>query len=317
MIHYLINMILMSKIINLRKHLNNRIKCITLVIACIISLVCTAQKTEVVELPYRDAEGVVWKHEEKEYYSDKWKGLAVNNVSKPSLSVYRPTAKNTNGTSVILAPGGGMYALAIANGGYNLIDWFNSKGITVFILKYRLVPTGEDGIQDLIDIIKKSNEERIRITKKVLDYSVEDGLAAVAYVRTHADKYGIQPNKIGFMGFSAGGVITFGVVNKAEAHNQPNFFVPVYPGTDLIWPVPTKDTPPTLIVAAADDQLIDATVFTAIFNTFDRSGVKTALHMYAEGGHGFASRKIGKEVDNWLERFYEWAVAEGMILPLD
>ncbi|MFY0598218.1 MAG: alpha/beta hydrolase [Cyclobacteriaceae bacterium] len=280
----------------------------------LIGFACQAQ--EVVELPYRAAENVVWENEENEYFSKIWNSTAANNVSKPTLLVYKPSSEKRNGTSVIIAPGGGMYALSIENEGYSLAKWLNDNGITVFVLKYRLVPTGKDGVRDLLDILKRSNEERIRITKEVLPYSVEDGLAAVEYVRTNAAELGVSPDKIGFMGFSAGGVITFGVVNESEEKNRPNFFVPVYPGTDLIDPKPDADTPPTLFVAAADDQLIGATVFTGIFDIFHSAGVKTALHMYAEGGHGFASSKRGLEVDNWLDRFYEWAVAEGMIDPV-
>ncbi len=271
---------------------------------------------QVIDLPNEKPKSTKWENAEKEYFSKKANSKIMANISSPALVKFEPEVKNKNGTSVIIAPGGGMYLLSIESEGYNVAKWLVKKGITAFVLKYRLVPTGEDAAQDLHDIIKKSNEERIRITNKILPYSVNDGLNAISYVRENAETLGVHPEKIGFMGFSAGGVIAFGVVNECKEENKPNFLVPVYPGTDLIIPEPNKLTPPTLFIAAANDQLIDATVFTNLYNLWHKSGVKTGMHMYTKGGHGFGTWKRGFPSDNWLDRFYEWAKSEAFIKPI-
>ncbi len=267
----------------------------------------------IIELTHKKPKDIQWKNPEKEYFSKIWNTKAVTNVSSPTLTMYQPDPEKQNGTSVIIAPGGGMYALSIESEGRKVATWLANKGVTAFILKYRLVPTGEDGIQDLVDILEKSNEERIRITQKVVPYAVNDGLNAIEYVRKNSKKLNIDPTKIGFMGFSAGGVVAFGVVNECTKENTPNFIVPVYPGTDLIDPKPNKDTAPTLFIAAANDALIDATIFTELFNRFHTAGVKTGIHLYTKGGHGFSFWKRGFPSDHWLDRFYEWAVSEEFI----
>ncbi|WP_298536253.1 alpha/beta hydrolase [uncultured Algibacter sp.] len=279
----------------------------------LLSFLAHAQTHTIIELPHVKPDSITWTNPEKEYYSKDWKSNAVTNVSTPTLIVYSPPIEKQNGTSVIIAPGGGIYALSMEYEGKKVAEWLNHKGITAFILKYRLVPTGDDGIKDLKNIVKNNNEERVRITKKLMPYATADGLNAISYIRTNSNKLGIDPEKIGFMGFSGGGCVLFGVVNDCTEKNKPNFLVPVYPGTDLINPKPNNLTPPTLFIMAANDQLIDATVFTSIFNKWHKAGVKTEMHMYANGGHGFGTWLKGLPVSKWLDRFYEWILSEKLL----
>ncbi len=276
------------------------------------TMVTYAQET-IIELPHIKPDSIIWSNPEKEYISKLGNAPVITNVSTPSLIVYKPTVEKQNGISVIIAPGGGLYTLSINSEGRKVAEWLNSKGITAFILKYRLVPTGKDGIQDLKEIIKNDNEKRVRITKKLMPYSTADGLNAITYVREHSKMLGVHPNKIGFMGFSAGGCVLFGVVNACNETNRPNFLVPVYPGTDVIDPEPNHLTPPTLFIAAANDKLIDATTFTSIFNKWHKAGIKTGMHMYADGGHGFGTWLKGLPVSNWLDRFYEWVTSKNLL----
>ncbi len=268
---------------------------------------------QIVELPYEHPISIEWKKEEKQYFTKIWNTQVVTNVSKPTLMVYKPSPEKQNGTSVVIAPGGGMYALSIENEGTTVAEWLVERGITAFVLKYRLVPTEqEDGIQDLLDIVERDNDERIRITKEVLPFSVSDGLNAISYVRTHSEALGVDPQKIGFMGFSAGGMVAFGVVNECDKQNRPNFLVPVYAENELIDPQPNSLTPPTLFVAAANDEFIDASQFTSWYDRWHKAGIRTEMHLYAKGGHGFGTMKKGLPVSKWLDRFYEWMVSEGL-----
>ena len=270
---------------------------------------------EIVELPNTDTKGVVWKNPEKQYFTKIWDTEVVTNVSKPTMQVFRPSSETNNGTAIVVAPGGALYALSIENEGNLVGKWLAEKGITAFVLKYRLVPTGEDGVAEVSELITNP-QKMVEEVAKVLPYSIQDGLNAVTYVRENAGKYGLDPNKIGFMGFSAGGAVTMGVGYGYDPNNRPNFLVPVYPWTDVITvKKPKKDVPPTLIICATDDPLGLAKGSIELYESLEKEGKSVALQMYAKGGHGFGMRKQGLPSDHWIERFYEWSLAQALVEP--
>lgn len=283
-----------------------------ILLTCIfISMNVLAQK--IVDLPYEESNNVKWSTAEREYYSDIWENEVVTNVSVPKLEVFE--AETPNGTSVIVAPGGGLYGLSIESEGRAVAKWLNKQGITAFVLKYRLVPTGIDGIKEITDEAA-TNPAKIgeRVTP-VLPLSVADGLAAITYVRTNANEMKLDPNKIGFMGFSAGGAVTMGVTFNYTEANRPNFIVPVYPWMTVMgeYSVP-QDAPPMLVVCASDDPLGLAKPSTDLYSAWLTNGKNTGMHMYSKGGHGFGMKKQNLPSDNWIERFYEWALIEGLTL---
>lgn len=270
---------------------------------------------EVVALPYEKMEGVEYKNLEKQYYSPDWGKQVVTNVSKPTLLIYQPSEDKRNGTSVIVAPGGGLYGLSINSEGIDVANWLVAKGVTVFVLKYRLVPTGEDGVAEIQELGATDPAQLFKTVSKVMPYSIQDGLNAVEYVRKNATKYGVESNKIGFMGFSAGGAVTMGVAYNCDASNQPDFLVPVYPWTTAM-PVkePSSDASPMLIVCASDDPLGLATGSIELYSAWSQKKLNVALHMYSKGGHGFGMVRNGFPSDYWIDRFYEWAIVEKFIL---
>ncbi|ALM07577.1 1,4-beta-xylanase [Sediminicola sp. YIK13] len=268
---------------------------------------------EIVHLPSENSLEIEWKGSEKTYYSEIWKTQVVTNVSKPSMEVFRPDPSLTNGTAVIIAPGGGLYAHSINSEGNDVARWLNSKGITAFVLKYRLVPTGEDAVSDL-----NTDGEQVTVkATKVLPLSTEDGLNAIRYVRKHSGELDVDSNKIGFMGFSAGGAVTMSVIYSASKEDRPDFLVPIYPWMDI---VPFHDTPsngpPMLIICATDDPLGLAPASIALYTSWAKKGIATELHMYSKGGHGFGMKTQGLPSDNWIERFYDWSIAEGLTNPI-
>jgi len=184
---------------------------------------------ELIQVPHEKATAIQWEGEEKAYFSNIWKNDVVTNVSVPTMEVFRPA--NPNGVAVVIAPGGGLYALSITSEGTQVAKWLNEKGITAFVLKYRLVPTGEDGVKE-ISMEAETNPARImeRVTP-VMPFSIADGLSAISHVRKNAENFKVDPAKIGFMGFSAGGAVTMGVVYNYDKTNKPDFIVPVYPWT--------------------------------------------------------------------------------------
>ncbi|WP_299531257.1 alpha/beta hydrolase [Ulvibacterium sp.] len=287
-------------------------KKITLLVSCFISIQLMAQ--EIVELPHETPKDISWEGPEKQYHSKIWDNEVVTNVSTPTMRVFRP--ENPNGTSVIVAPGGGLYALSILSEGNHVAEWLNKKGITAFVLKYRLVPTGEDGVKEITDLGNTNPMEIGRRVQPVLPLSIADGLAAITHVRENATKYKIDANKIGFMGFSAGGAVTMGVGYNYTEGNRPDFLVPVYPWTTVLPPndAPT-DAPPMLIVCATDDPLGLASGSIELYSKWFSAKKPVGLHMYAKGGHGFGMKEQGLPSDSWIQRFYDWSIAEGITAP--
>ena len=275
-----------------------------------LGIVLTVKSQEIVKLPFETNGETVWIGDEKEYFSNIWQTQVVTNVSVPSMQVFK--ADNPNGTSVIVAPGGGLYALSINSEGNDVAKWLNSKGITAFVLKYRLVPTGEDGTKEAMEV----GEEIGNHVAPILPLSISDGLMALSHVRTNADIYGIDPNKIGFMGFSAGGAVTMGVAFNYTKENRPDFIVPVYPWTTVmgVYEVPV-DAPPMLVICASDDPLGLAQGSIELYSNWLKNSKTVGLHMYSKGGHGFGMKKQDLPSDSWIMRFYEWSVAEGLTKP--
>lgn len=275
-----------------------------------LGIVLTVKSQEIVKLPFETNGETVWIEDEKEYFSNIWQTQVVTNVSVPSMQVFK--ADNPNGTSVIVAPGGGLYALSINSEGNDVAKWLNSKGITAFVLKYRLVPTGEDGTKEAMEV----GEEIGNHVAPILPLSISDGLMALSHVRTNADIYGIDPNKIGFMGFSAGGAVTMGVAFNYTKENRPDFIVPVYPWTTVMgaYEVPV-DAPPMLVICASDDPLGLAQGSIELYSNWLKNSKTVGLHMYSKGGHGFGMKKQDLPSDSWIMRFYEWSVAEGLTKP--
>ena len=139
---------------------------------------------------------------EKEYFSKLWNTEVVANVTKPSLTVFKPAPDLRNGTAVVICPGGGFMALSITSEGIDVAKYLAAKGVTAFVLKYRLAHTGEDATQEFMTLF--ANHPKFdELVGKVVPLAVADGLAAVTYVRQHASEWGVSPDRVGIIGFSA------------------------------------------------------------------------------------------------------------------
>jgi len=223
--------------------------------------------------------------------------MASSTCAQNVIPIPHKTNKNikwSNGTSVIIAPGGGLYALSIESEGTAVAKWLNEQGITAFVLKYRLVPTGEDGVQE---ITEEGNTDPKRIGERVapvLPLSIADGLSAISYVRSNASALKLNPNKIGFMGFSAGGAVTMGVTYNYSKANRPDFIVPIYPWTTVL-PVQAapENAPPMLVICATDDPLGLASGSVELYTSWLKAQKSVGLHMYTKGGHGFGMKEQG------------------------
>jgi len=265
-----------------------------------------------------------WTQKETQYLNDQGQQM-VRNVVTPTLTVYSPDPGKANGTAVIVAPGGGFLFLSWQTEGTEVADWLVSKGITVFLLKYRLTNSGstqEEFQKAMIALFSAisaaSNPDnagkpegdisRSKAMTDITQLGQEDGRQAIRIVRSSAVEWGIDPEKIGIMGFSAGGMVTLGPLLLHNAESRPDFAGAIYtPWSNS--PVP-DDAPPLFILAAGDDMLT-APGSIQMYSEWKKAGKKAELHIYSKGGHGFGMQKKGLPVDTWIERFYEWMVSQG------
>jgi acetyl esterase/lipase len=250
---------------------------------------------------------------EKEYFSKIWNTEVVTNVTKPTLTVFKPSAETKNGTAIVIAPGGGFMALSINSEGNDVAKYLAAKGVTAFVLKYRLAHTGEDATQEFTQMIADRQKFGETIGK-IIPLSIADGLAAVTYVRQHAAEWGIAPDRVGIMGFSAGGTVAAGVAYHYASDGRPAFVAPIYAAAGRLKDsVVPADAPPMFIAAATDDNLGLAPDSLALYEKWREAQKSVELHMYAKGGHGFGMHKHQIPTDHWIDRFAEWLELQGFL----
>jgi len=248
---------------------------------------------------------------------DDWGGEKLTrNVVNPTLEIFMPETSQTTGTAVIVCPGGGNQYLEYEKEGTSVAEWLAKMGVTAFVLKYRVNKTLEsneefvkwyDGRKNRVRTAQESKQPAVPQLHS-RNYGGEDGLKAMEYVRENANKYGIDPDKVGIMGFSAGAWVTMYVILNSSPEKQPNFAAPIYGGRLGDSEVP-ENAPPIFIACAADDRV--AWSSPDLFKAWREAGKSAELHIYSKGEHGFAMRNGGLPVNTWFERYYDWLKVEG------
>jgi acetyl esterase/lipase len=282
------------------------------ILAVVILLATAALAQDVIPLYSGPAPGSpAADYPEKEYFSKVWNTEVVTNVTRPSLLVFKPTGGTTNNSAVVICPGGGFMALSIDSEGIEAAKWLAARGMTSFVLKYRLAHTGEDATQEFTTLFQ-DHQKFTDTIGPVIPLSIADGLAAVAYVRKHASEWGFSPDRVGIIGFSAGGSVAAGTALHYQPDGRPAFVAPIYPATGRFKndAVPS-DAPPMFIAAATDDNLGLAPDSISLYEKWTGAHKSVELHMYAVGGHGFGMRKHGHPSDTWIDRLGDWLEAQG------
>jgi acetyl esterase/lipase len=245
--------------------------------------------------------------------------LLIRNVTQPTLTAFLPDPSIATGTAVIVCPGGGFHFVSVENEGAVAAQWLSAKGVAAFVLKYRTVDTGptEEGFRQAVAAMMSSigkgggPSESMR---KVRALATADGRQAMKVVRQHASEWGIAPDRIGMLGFSAGGVVTMGVVMEHDASSRPNFAAPIYGAIVDDNEATPADATPLFILCAADDSIAQGGSV-ATYSRWKAAGFPVELHLYARGGHGFGMKKRGLPIDHWIERFGDWLEEEGLLGP--
>jgi acetyl esterase/lipase len=250
---------------------------------------------------------------EREYFSKVWNTEVVTNVTRPSLTIFKPSPELKNGTAVVICPGGGFMALSITSEGTDVAKYMAARGVTAFVLKYRLARTVEDATQEFTALF--ANRQKFdELVGKVIPLAVADGLVAVTYVRQHASEWGVSPDRVGIIGFSAGGRVTSGVAFHYLPEGRPAFVAPIYAGGEISKDVPVPaDAPPMFVAAATDDQLGLAPESVALYERWTAAHKSAELHLYAKGGHGYGMRKQNLPTDHWIDRFADWLELGGWL----
>lgn len=249
--------------------------------------------------------------------------LQVENVTRPTMTVYPPKGRNT-GAAVIVFPGGGYRVLAIDLEGTEVCDWLTSIGVTCVLLKYRVPGSGPHW----------DSQRNTRVIPRV-HTALQDAQRTVGLLRHQAGEWNVDPNKIGVLGFSAGGHLVAAVsthrqriyapVDQADAQRcQPDFAITLYPGhmsvnykADLSRLNPTirvtRHTPPTFLLHAQDDP-VDPVEFSLLYQAaLKKANVPVEMHVFAEGGHAFGLRPTRFPITKWPALVETWLGTIGMI----
>jgi endo-1,4-beta-xylanase len=230
----------------------------------------------------------------------------ISNIQQPSITPYLPEADTATGAAVIIAPGGGHSELWMDHEGYDVAEWLRSHGVAAFVLKYRLA--------------KAKNS-----TYTVEGTELGDMQRAIRVVRSRSTEWGIDPNRIGVMGFSAGGELAAlastryddGMPSSSDPverwGSKPNFQALLYPAIPSD-PRLTPDTPRAFLACGGDDRPDIAQGLPELYLALSRLHVSAELHVYAGVGHGFGVRKTNPApVSGWTALFLEWLHAQGLL----
>lgn len=239
------------------------------------------------------------------------------NVSDPMLELFRPAPGSSNGTAVIIAPGGGFVGLSYEAGGTAIARRFAQQGVTALVLKYRTIRSPDDAMH-MPEVHMKEMEAIMARAKSGEPFevppfagekhAVEDGARAMAIVREHARDWGIDPRRIGFVGFSSGAFLAADLA-IGDKGTRPDFVGLIYGG--LRTPVPADASPAFIAAAADDDYMPDDAV--RLYEAWRKSGAPAELHVYERGEHGFGLQPKGVTSDHWFEELLWWMKSRGLL----
>ncbi|MCE4552878.1 alpha/beta hydrolase [Roseateles cellulosilyticus] len=260
-------------------------------------------------------------------------GTRVHNVSQPSYQPFLPAPGRATGAAVVVAPGGGFRELSIRSEGTDVARWLAERGVAAFVLRYRTIyqppsESAEHYRQRVFTAMTTGPQGQIGEAAAV------DGVQALREIRAHAKEFGIDPQRVGAVGFSAGGHVVGVMALAPEPADRPNFagliygppmvvpptlppaHLPYPPGTPKEpWlrpaPTPAPGALPPFFIAMAQDDVFVGTGVRGFYDTLFAADYRPELHLYSRGGHGFGMATRGTTSDHWAEDFHAWIEALG------
>lgn len=266
--------------------------------AFLMNGIATANEPETIHLWKKGAPGFEKLKDIPESAKDWW----VRDINNPSIVVFKPEKELANGTAILVVPGGGHQNLVYNSEGKAPAEFLTKLGITVFVLKYRLV--FQENSPYSIDI-----------------HPQQDAYRAMRTIRSRAVEFGIDPNKLGIMGFSAGGEVVASIAYAAgngdpkakdpvdRANGKPNFQILVYPGPRWIPTSLDPAAPPAFMVAAMDDACCAKPIID-LAQLYQVAKIPAEIHLYAKGDHAFnmGQRTTLKGLHDWPQRLADWLI---------
>ncbi|UOE50255.1 alpha/beta hydrolase [Mucilaginibacter sp. SMC90] len=279
---------------------------ICLILALFVLPFAGMAQDAVIPLWPNGAPGFENRRNEPEQAKDYW----VKNIHNPSLTVFLPPKDKANGAAVVVCPGGGHRLLVYTAEGVDPARYLNSLGVTVFVLKYRL---GRDTLSPY----------------KIDVHAKQDGYRAMRLVRSKAAEYGLDTNRIGMMGFSAGGEVVDMVAygeGKADPKAadpidrltaRPSFLIQIYPGPLYIPDKLPYDAPPAFLLAADDDVCCSPSVV-KLLQRYREAKIPVEVHIYTQGDHGFnmGNRSKLQSISTWPQRMADWLADNNYLHPV-
>ncbi|MDA8898041.1 alpha/beta hydrolase [Flavobacteriaceae bacterium] len=222
---------------------------------------------------------------ENRVFISEQEGVYLDNISEPEMYLYKAKGDSITDKAMIICPGGALLFSAYEKEGVKLAKKLALNGITAIVLKYRTYPR-KGSVIDWAGTLWGKPQVVIDSAKTILPYSSKDALNAIEVIRNNASKYNINPDKIGLMGFSAGGAVTMEAAYTSISKNQPNFIAPIYPWMDIVGgqKVPSNK-PPAFITCANNDVWKEIpTSSVQIYQDWIQAEAKVELHMFSGGG---------------------------------
>ncbi|MEZ5955212.1 MAG: alpha/beta hydrolase [Hyphomonas sp.] len=250
----------------------------------------------------------------------QWGDPMARNISTATLTPFLADPEKATGASVIVAPGGGFMWLSMGNEGWEVAEALQKKGINAFVLKYRLQPTADtlDGFKEQMDRRFAEAANRSDDDKSAgpphwdLTNQLEDAEAAYAMILENKDEWGVDPKRIGMIGFSAGaGLTMYTTLNSDTVHLA--FIAPIYGG---MGPVEVPEDAPPMFSAIASDDFLFGGEFGVIKSWFD-AGIPVEFHLYQNGGHGFGLGNPDRTSNKWFDAFIHWLDVNGFLEPVE
>jgi acetyl esterase/lipase len=242
---------------------------------------------------------------------EKW----VRNVTRPTLTPFLPAKGKANGAAVLVIPGGGFQFVSISNEGWPVAEQLAKQGIAAFVLKYRVEKTPEATAD-----FQRAMEARFKAptvdapptpdVQKVIELATVDAQTALRMIRSNAAIWGIDPKRVGMLGFSAGAMTTMATTLADVPDVRPDFIAPIYGFMTAV--TPPANPQPMFAAISSDDPLFGKQGF-GLVESWQKAGGSVELHFYQGGGHGFGSQKKGTTSDLWLDQFMAWMKAQGLL----
>ncbi len=232
---------------------------------------------------------------------------SITNVTTPTLTLFEPDPELASGNAMVVCPGGGFQGLSIIKEGTMVAEWLADRGITAFVLKYRVRHDPQLPPADESD----NFDARLQALEPLREIAAMDAMQAMRYLRTHARELRIEPERIGMMGFSAGAMTAMSVVMEGEDSDRPNIAASIYGAMPV--DNPPGNASPLFIVHARDDTVVPLSESLDMESAWKAAGLPVELRVFEAGGHGFGMVEQGLPSDAWLDHFENWLVDQRWI----